>query len=159
MDISYFDSLNPYIYMGKPHTGWVADKKENTEFYLEEGLISGEFRQYNAEGQLVVKKSYKEGKLHGPTTRYDPDGLIASTCLYEDDVPHGPQVIFLPNSPVAKVLSIHNYVKGVPLGGYYYFDIKEGFLTESGQLNEDGSYGPPYYWNSMGFVCKGEEND
>jgi antitoxin component YwqK of YwqJK toxin-antitoxin module len=92
-----------------------------------EGLLHGEFIEYNADGTFLSKGNYKNGKNHGTFTYYHENNKPASEENYSEGNLEGQSKGWHENGNVAYR---HNYTNGL-LHGFYYSYFENGKIKDS----------------------------
>lgn len=115
----YGDILNIFNFTkgamhGKQYLYYPANKETNQvklmeEYYCENGLKNGEWKQYFKLGTLKAKGNYTMGKKNGVFIYYFSNGAIDTRGLFVNNQKHGPWLFFDGDNKNMKKV---NYNKG-----------------------------------------------
>ena len=66
---------------------YFPDGTVKEEFYVENGLTEGEYKEFRKNGKLKNKWVYKKGKLEGESVSFSEAGKLSYVTVYKDDEP------------------------------------------------------------------------
>lgn len=120
------DGINIYL------TSYNPDGIKNNEGLYKNDKFDGEWKIYNAFGDLTTRENYYEGMFDGVKINYYPDGKVLDSVNYTDDDLDGYYVSYHPNG----IINIQGwYVEGYKQGDWDYYDLKGNLIQHDFYVN------------------------
>jgi len=132
-------------YVAKREAFYASGAPESIAFYYR-GILSGEKKTFNENGEPISVKEYVNGKLHGKTTFYK-NGARAVDVHYLDGLKNGLEIHYLDGDQISQEILWENdkkhgpskyYIDGIAQTEYYYDGrpVSEDRWNELSHLDE-----------------------
>ena len=112
----------------------------------ETGLKQGAYREYNAEGGLILEENYVDNVLEGEKLMYNPDGSIAVREHHTAGVFDGPYTSY---DEQGRIRLSGRYTEGEATGVWYGY-YPNGSLEEEVTFEANVEHGPFREWYEDG---------
>ena len=127
-----------YLYNEKPISGTVYERSDSDillkAFEVDNGILSGSYREYYNSGNLKLEQFYSSGKLEGVSKSFYEDGSTKEMLNYSNGLLTGERSYFWSNGLLKES---NQFEKGIMTGENTYF-FSNGQIQKKFELDQYG---------------------
>ena len=127
-----------YLYKEKPITGLIYERNDSSvllkEYEVNNGMLSGSYREYYISGNLKLEKFYLNGKLEGISKSFYEDGSTKEMLTYSNGLLTGERSYYWSNGLLKES---NQFERGIMTGQSTYF-FSNGQIQKKFELDQYG---------------------
>ena len=127
-----------YLYREKPITGLIYERNDSDvllkEYEVNNGILSGSYREYYISGNLKLEKFYLNGKLEGVSKSFYEDGSTKEMLTYSNGLLTGERSYYWSNGLLKES---NQFERGIMTGQSTYF-FSNGQIQKKFELDQYG---------------------
>ena len=127
-----------YLYREKPITGLIYERNDSDillkEYEVDNGMLSGSYREYYISGNLKLEKFYLNGKLEGVSKSFYEDGSTKEMLTYSNGLLTGERSYYWSNGLLKES---NQFERGIMTGQSTYF-FSNGQIQKKFELDQYG---------------------